>query len=345
MANYYVATNGSDTTGDGTENNPWATPGYAISQLSVLSGGHFIWIKSGLYTITTNTYNVSGGPIRLGNQPAYLIIAGYENVIGDQGKKPIINAGSVEGFSFISYNGTSVNHSVINIEFNGNSNGGVSGFTSTAGQIRFYNCNAINCSTGFQSMVNSCYAENCSTGFIVSGAAFGCEANLCTTGFSGSTGYLSMCISRNGAGVGFSLSYGFVINCTAHGNSSHGFNFASNRLTVANLLSTNNGGYGFTADNGSEAHLISCRAYNNTLGDFGTYPNMKIDCSVLSGDPYIDSLIANLCPSILKDSGLELLSNGTINPSQVSQSKLIGAVFPQESLPSKLHPLYATGRK
>ena len=46
-ANYYVATNGSDTTGDGSLANPWATIQYAVGQAP---DGSTILVRPGTYT-------------------------------------------------------------------------------------------------------------------------------------------------------------------------------------------------------------------------------------------------------------------------------------------------------
>ena len=52
--NYYVATTGSDTTGDGSSGNPWQTIAYALSWISANDPGssgdpHTILIAAGRY--------------------------------------------------------------------------------------------------------------------------------------------------------------------------------------------------------------------------------------------------------------------------------------------------------
>ena len=64
-ADYYVATTGSDTTGDGSSGNPWATIQHAISDSSVVAGDT-INVADGTYTITS-AIDVNKGVTITGN--------------------------------------------------------------------------------------------------------------------------------------------------------------------------------------------------------------------------------------------------------------------------------------
>jgi hypothetical protein len=82
MADIYVATTGSDTTGNGTSGNPYATPGKAGS---VMVGGDRILIKAGTYTLTSTTANVAGGALNppAGTSAAPSRVVGYNATVGD----------------------------------------------------------------------------------------------------------------------------------------------------------------------------------------------------------------------------------------------------------------------
>ncbi len=58
VKNYYVSTLGSDTTGDGSKDRPWATPQKAAS---MLTGGETVWVADGTYVCSTQiTITASG---------------------------------------------------------------------------------------------------------------------------------------------------------------------------------------------------------------------------------------------------------------------------------------------
>ena len=70
---YYVATTGSDTTGDGSAGNPWATIQYAINQSS---SGDTVTVEEGTYYEAVNI-----------NKSLTLVSAGYSSntIIDAQG--------------------------------------------------------------------------------------------------------------------------------------------------------------------------------------------------------------------------------------------------------------------
>ena len=56
-ANYYVATTGSDTTGDGSSGNPWATVGKALEQIQakrIEESGTTINVAAGTYDVSSS---------------------------------------------------------------------------------------------------------------------------------------------------------------------------------------------------------------------------------------------------------------------------------------------------
>jgi len=97
-ADYYVATTGNDTTGDGSIGNPWATPAFGAASVSA---GDTLYIRAGTYDITTpENNNYSGVAPHADN----VTIAGYtgETAIlrGNGGVAPtncVIGSGYYDG--------------------------------------------------------------------------------------------------------------------------------------------------------------------------------------------------------------------------------------------------------
>ncbi|MDZ7313673.1 MAG: right-handed parallel beta-helix repeat-containing protein [candidate division KSB1 bacterium] len=90
-ATYYVATTGSDVTGDGSAGNPWKTITHAISQASA---GDVIIVAPGLYpitaTITINkTLTILGPQVNVDPRPS----AGTSRIAGDASTEAIIDGG------------------------------------------------------------------------------------------------------------------------------------------------------------------------------------------------------------------------------------------------------------
>lgn len=94
MADIFVATTGSDSTGTGSSGNPYASPGKAAG---VASPGDRILFKAGTYTITSTTENVSNGLPRFQGAASYgtppnTIWIGYNTTPGDNpaaGSRPV----------------------------------------------------------------------------------------------------------------------------------------------------------------------------------------------------------------------------------------------------------------
>ena len=65
----YVATTGNDTTGDGTQDNPYATPQKALDSLPKFLNGHsaYVYIAPGTYTGITTIFGFNGGQIQFGD--------------------------------------------------------------------------------------------------------------------------------------------------------------------------------------------------------------------------------------------------------------------------------------
>lgn len=221
------------------------------------------WVRSGTYTLTTSTLNVSGGPYNDGASRTFAFI-GYGTSRGDYStNRPVISTGSLTsvGVFYISGyldNGTSV----INIEVDGvspaNNNSGITLPSGTGSSHQnttmFIDCVFRNLSlgiaggtgnaTGFSAV--DCTAINCGT------YGFGCTCHACIA-----TGCL----------VGFQGHNSYYTDCIAAGNTSHGFS-STDRYMARNCLAVSNGGAGFTAYSGYRTHsLYNClSAYNTNAG-------------------------------------------------------------------------------
>lgn len=81
VKNYYVAVNGSDTTGNGSASNPWATPNNALSVLaasSTVQPGVCVNVGPGIYAATLWMNNISGSS----DTPAgYFVVRDRKSVV------------------------------------------------------------------------------------------------------------------------------------------------------------------------------------------------------------------------------------------------------------------------
>jgi hypothetical protein len=103
-ADYYVATNGNDTTGTGSEGNPWATIGKAMT--SGLNAGDVIHVTTGTYresNIGPTSGGTPGSPIRLVAE-GEVTVTPADDATGSQIFYPLNNTAynhwHVSGFTF-----------------------------------------------------------------------------------------------------------------------------------------------------------------------------------------------------------------------------------------------------
>jgi hypothetical protein len=277
--------------------------GEALANSNSRASGMNCWIKSGTYTITSTTANVTGGRVSLPSS-IMLRVEGYDNTRGDLGTKPVISAGTQTSFTIFTTNGDFNNKQqfVVNLEFNGNSQTSVRGISCVVNgyRDRIWRCRSKNCNNvGFfgQAEFIECIAESCNIGLQPSShsSLYGCVAFSSTSdGFLlGSTQGQSVvnCLSYSNGGKGFNTTTGFphtFINCVAHGNTGDGFDFQTYGMQVAiNCLATNNGGWGFNLSN-RDTFLINCAGRSNTTGnvDTTTVPFVNQGFVTLTADPY-----------------------------------------------------------
>lgn len=298
------ATAGSANLGTYNMGGALASPGKlgeALNNTNSRASGMICWIRSGTYTITTTTANVSGGRVSL---PASIMlrVEGYNSTRGDLGTMPVISAGTQNTFTIFTTNGqfNNAQQYVANIEFNGNSQTSVRGITaSNSYKDKIWRCRAKSCTNGGfggQAEFVECIGDSCNVGFTPLGSStfYGCVATGCTSdGFSVSTTLCTLvnCLSYSNSGKGFNVGGNYTAafyNCTAHGNTGDGFDFGSYGMNAAvNCLATNNGAWGFNLSQRDNL-MLNCAGRNNTSGnvDTVTVPFVNLNFVTLTADPY-----------------------------------------------------------
>jgi len=297
MATYYVKTTGNDTTGDGSEGNPYASLGKAMTA-TVASGT--IYIKSGTYNLTTTTQNANAGPVLF--KSAYTVrVLGYETTAGDgcpTGDRPVVHANGNAPTYMIQLDGTgSVNHEIHHVKIDGD-NQNTDGIRDALNANNIYNlsvdcvvtqCDGTNAYYGVRCV--GCAAEdNDANGFDSVGICVYCRA-------VGNTGYGFLlnnyqsaihCVAVDNGSYGIRVAYGgLIVNCTSHSNGGVGiFGFQTNNL-VANSIATGNTTYEYDLDfwqtgtnNADYGAAARSTLYTNTV---------DIEQVTLSGLPYVNA--------------------------------------------------------
>jgi hypothetical protein len=292
-----TASDGSDaTSGTGSVGGALATPGMAGKAL-VDHGvsGMYIYIKSGTYTLSTGSVNVSGGPLHLANDVG-VITEGYGISRGDLGAKPVLDAGAQSSLTLFSFleAGRTPSQTFLNLEADGNSQASVIGFASLGSgdqsNRQSIRCKATDCVTGF-SDTNSrdSIASGCTTGFSLEACASAnaarCYAVDCATGFFRADA--CECLANGGA-VGFTTHRGDgqYTRCTAYNCSGNGFDATDVMGIWEACLASECGGFGFDTNGRDGIVLLDCAGYSNSGGRVDGSPYMDIGAINLSADPF-----------------------------------------------------------
>lgn len=298
MATYYVSTSGNDSNAGTSEGAAFASLGKATG--TATTSGDIIYVKSGTYTLTSSTNNVSGGRSTLTQG---VKVEGYQTTPGDQAARPIINAGAITGITMISvpaaYNTRPC--ALINIEVDGNSGSSNKGVVVSSNYVaNLYNCISRNCpgdgftgASGGAITIDRCSAFGCANGFKDFKGATRCVSQ----GNSGS-GFLSVdstifCRASGNAGIGFdySTAIGYLAhNCVSHANGSHGYSASYDIGAIINSIATSNGGWGLShssANNGLT--LVNFATRSNTSGAIQNAIVNAVNSIALSADPYTNA--------------------------------------------------------
>jgi hypothetical protein len=252
-----------------------ATPGIlgAASLLGSNVSLQKAWIKSGTYTLTSATDNISGGPLNIAGFAVGVVVEGYQTTRGDRAAKPVIHAGSVTSLSNGVIRGAGSRSSkVANIEINlNNGSGNNVGFS---GNLLTYLCLVRNMTATGGNAFNAAYALRCSAISCANGygggRAYYCVADTCVIGFNGATATVG-CIAKGCTTRGFDLSNSQALNCVAY-NCVDGFDWTASLGGASystNCIAYGNSGRGFWSSGNSGAHFtFNCAAGNNTTANF-----------------------------------------------------------------------------
>ena len=268
------------TNGTGKFGGAIASPGLMGSLLTVTGMAGFI--KSGSYSITSASTNVSGGCITANTSINQIYIVGYNSVRMDFGTRPLLTASGISTFTIINCSSTGAGWFVANIAVDGGSLTSSAGIiTSRTGSSQMRN-KASNCkNVGLSSQVLlNCEATGCSTtapAILFTISAIACESHgNSVTGIDGAgTGLTTAvdCLSYSNTGAssdGFGALVFVLANCTAYGNGRNGFSGSNNGSFqyAYNCIAEANASYGFSPQGGNNAPLAltNFATYNNTSG-------------------------------------------------------------------------------
>lgn len=299
MTTYYVTTSGSDSNDGLTEGTAFATPGYAASQAT--TAGDKVWVKSGTYTITSTTANVSGGALSITDKVDF---EGYETTIGDRAAKPLLDGNSLSGSTIVLLPNTArygtTTQSFENFIVDGTSTWtyGVDG----GGYIAIKkDLDVRNCVTGIRSahLIN-CKTSNCtSSGMLNTNIVYNCFSDGDRIGIYSPSRSAMGCVVKDATYIGYRLGGYEAINCVAY-NCVTGFTSASNQdiFCYKNLVAVNNTNLGFS---NYYAPIVQCATYNNGADYSNSTDGRFYDCVSLTADPFNDP--ANNDFSLNSDAG------------------------------------------
>ena len=361
MASIYVSTLGNDTTGDGSQGNPYATLSKAHT---VASNYDQIYMKNdGTYNVTTNLTITK--TVR---------IAGYNTVIGDGGKATIDGGTSGVSYIVLTLSGTNISLSDLIINRNGAS-GSANLVSGSGGQLRLLRCvlaNALGANlswVGTGVMLAECELYGAG-GIGFSNSGFGVAARRSifhdnsSHGFStGSALYQALfedCIFDSNGGIGAYLNGGTMLltllNCDFYNNTSDGVrvnDFAVNGvLNIENCNFIKNGRYGIGNDGGGQTvwgRVLNCGFGSgnqaNTSGSIVAALNSTLDQSgavTYANDitPWIDPANGDFRISLAAASGT---GRGSFTQTQGGYAGTVGypdigaAQHPDPAAPSALY--------
>jgi len=288
-------TTGAGASGIGAQGGALASPA-----MPPAVAGNNIFIKSGTYSITSSSANVSGGKI---DDTVGKNYEGYGTVRGDLGTAPLLQvSGAISNFIIFSKTGNSgPTFSVRNLTLDGAAKATMTGWSSNQNFL-LTKVSAVNCTTqGFDNTGGNgryyyCKASVCGKGFNAGVFYAYCEAFSNTgIGFAGTSTIAIGCLSYSNSGGssdGFSFGgSGAVINCIAYGNGRRGFDFSpgtsSSMYWVTNCIAEGNG-TGYYGPNSTFIMFDNCLAYNNTtnIATNLTGPQVANEITIASGSPF-----------------------------------------------------------
>lgn len=324
----------SSTGGNGNLGGSLGSPGLA-GGLKV--AGNDIFLKSGTYTITSSSANVSGGRIDdttggvdQANGSFWVGWNTNRHITNVDTTQATISAGAVTTITI--FNVSSSHCRLSNIDANGNSQTSTSGIVIASASSSAAFCKARNTTVrGFylnsgRTWLIGCEATGCSgtAAIDVSGAdtatAFGCYSHDNTThGFLVGLGDVMFCIADTCTGSNIDgFSHGSVgyrgFCCVSYKNQRYGFHCAGNDgfgTLLVNCVATENTGEGFGSDGVKDGvRLQNCAGWGNS-GDYSSSNiNSVFSFQTLTGNPFVDAPGGNFSPNNTAGAGALLRAMG-----------------------------------
>lgn len=278
MPTYYVSTTGNDTTGDGSEANPWASPGRAAGGIVT---DDEVRILAGDYSIGGGTANTAG------NRVDSSVRARWVGVPDGNGNPPRLVA-AASSITLFRLSGASAR--AVSIEAYRDPAGGL---TSVKGfQFSGTQCRGVG--------LRASYLNNMGVDLVGAGCVLldslvdGCSGSsgvIASSAFTANGCVVSGCVARNPGTIGIAASgywridrcvvtgagnHAFLVNtsssatilaaCVARGATTSGFSIAS-QSAIINCVAASCGGYGFDLNGSTFGHLMrACAVWNNTSG-------------------------------------------------------------------------------
>lgn len=301
-----------------------ASPGYAagIASLSIATNGIIVRIKSGTYTLTTTTPNVSGGPIQQVGK--HCLFIGYETTRDDMGAKPVIDVGAVTGITVLV--ATSFVAIFINLKVDGQGNASIIGVNG-----KCYLCEMVDCNVGITGTVASTWSVRCKvTGSVTYGfestTAWRCEATGCGVGFRNCSVIDCLVHDNTGDGIQGSPFSLLAAGNTCFNNGGDGIGAINSLAGIFDNIIDSNGGYGVEMQDANTFGLQINNAFRaNTSGKYENTPRLILGEVVPTSDPFTNSATDDFSLNNTAGGGAELRGAGVPVHGQ-TDNRDIGAV-------------------
>lgn len=282
------------------------SPGFASGQMVA---NNSMYIRSGTYSITSASVNVSNGCIQpiggaFTNASCYI---GYGSVRCDLGTKPLLQL-NVSTAIAINRNGTSPSYVVVsNLNIDGNNQTSSTGIFIHA-YAHVVNCLVQNCTnTGIkfnavQNVVYNTRVTGCSTsGNAILGVTdpydvqvIGCQIDTnSVTGVNGCQIIDCLIYNNSGASTDGCVDCPLISNSTFYGMGRNGI-YVHNSGTgdgiegmIINSISYGNSSYAVSSSRASSTvHIVNLAAGNNTSGRLGQTFYVEVNPVTLTGNPF-----------------------------------------------------------
>lgn len=269
------------TSGTYVVGGAFISPGQAGAAATIT--GNLVYVKSGTYTITSASTNVSGGCISATSGTTF---TGYNSTRtrASTDTRPTLVLNAALSSATIA-TGTCLYSNII---FDGASQTTSRGINTSVS----YRCKFQNFTNAGMNGGACVYAEF--TGCTTQNACFATAA--WSVAYSNSvvsfTGTCINCIGFSNTAVVFSMNASTAVNCIAYGNTgatTDGFQHGGTSAAFyINCIAENNGRYGFNPSNAADCILINCAHFNNgTAGVNSAQTMQEINTLALSASPFV----------------------------------------------------------